>query len=71
MAEIKLVKMIRPFGDSVGPTECDVHPDEVENYAAGGWVVEATYGKTAPIAEPEPVAEEPAEPAKPVRKAKR
>lgn len=35
MAE--LVKMTRDSADE--PKAADVHPDEVENYKAGGWVV--------------------------------
>jgi hypothetical protein len=31
---LRLVKMIRPGGN---PATADVHPDEVANYAAGGW----------------------------------
>lgn len=33
--KVKLVKMIRETEE--GPTKADVHPDEVENYAAAGW----------------------------------
>ncbi len=34
-----LVKMIRPVQEAKGgPTEADVHPDEVQNYTLGGWV---------------------------------
>jgi hypothetical protein len=39
MANIELVKMVRSketAGD--GPTEADVHPEEVSNFALGGWV---------------------------------
>jgi hypothetical protein len=32
---VALVKMIRESAD--GPTEADVHPDEVGNYQLGGW----------------------------------
>lgn len=35
--EIKLVKMVRQSEHST--IEADVHPDEVENYTAGGWVI--------------------------------
>ncbi len=35
---VKLVKMVRDAEEGYeGPTEADVHPDEVENYKAGGW----------------------------------
>ncbi len=35
----KLVPMKRdPEQHPGGPHEADVHPDEVENYAAAGWV---------------------------------
>lgn len=33
--KVKLVKMVREASE--GPTKADVHPDEVENYAAAGW----------------------------------
>ena len=37
----KLVKMVRDEEQFPnGPHEADVHPDEVENFAAGGWVKE-------------------------------
>lgn len=35
----ELVKMHREVSGS-GPTEADVHPDEVENFRSGGWVTE-------------------------------
>ena len=34
-AESALVRMVR---DGEAPNEADVHPDEVENFAAAGWV---------------------------------
>lgn len=36
---VELVKMVRPpfECDCAAPFEADVHPDEVPNYAAGGW----------------------------------
>lgn len=38
-AEVKLVPMKRdPELYPDGPHEADVHPDEVENFASGGWV---------------------------------
>lgn len=33
------VKMVRSPEQFPPPHEIDVHPAEVENYAAGGWVV--------------------------------
>lgn len=37
-AVTKLVKMKRDAEQyPVGPHECDCHPDEVENFRAGGW----------------------------------
>lgn len=33
----KLVPMVRSADDFPAPHEADVHPDEVANYAAGGW----------------------------------
>lgn len=36
--ETKLVKMIRP--GEVQPKTADVHPDMVEEYKKGGWIVE-------------------------------
>lgn len=36
------VSMIRDEPDHPGgPTTADVHPDEVANYEAGGWIVKA------------------------------
>ena len=35
-----LVKMIRDPEYWPAPHSADVHPDEVGNYAAGGWVVQ-------------------------------
>lgn len=37
-ASAKTVKMVRdqPMHEG-GPTEADVHPDEVENWTAAGW----------------------------------
>ncbi len=40
--EIKLIKMIRSLEDAAlfkGPVTADVHPDEVQNYAMGGFHV--------------------------------
>lgn len=37
--EIETVKMIRDHAPDGGPTEADVHPDEVANYQEGGWRV--------------------------------
>jgi hypothetical protein len=34
----KLVKMVRDTDAYPKPHTADVHPDEVENFAAGGWV---------------------------------
>ncbi|MRR56958.1 MAG: hypothetical protein EG824_01915 [Deltaproteobacteria bacterium] len=40
-AETKLVRMVRtPEMAKGGPVVADVHPDEVANYALGGWVIE-------------------------------
>ena len=37
--DIQLVKMVRSAETAQGgPTEADVHPDEVSNYALGGFV---------------------------------
>lgn len=33
---VKLVKMVRESEEE--PKTADVHPEEVENYSAGGWV---------------------------------
>lgn len=36
----KLIEMIRSTEDAKGgPTEADVHPDEIENYKKGGWII--------------------------------
>ena len=35
---VKLVKMVRDKKEYPAPHQCDVHPDEVDNYKAGGWV---------------------------------
>lgn len=50
-----LIKMIRdePAHEG-GPVEADVHPDEIPNFQAGGWVVapdaetESETGETPP-----------------------
>lgn len=34
----ELIKMVRAAGQFPPPHACDVHPDEVSNYAAAGWV---------------------------------
>lgn len=53
MAEIKLIKMIRPFAD-VEPKEADVHPSMVEDYKQGGWILADSYDvKPEPDAEAE------------------
>ena len=39
-AEQGLVKMIRDPEYWPAPHSADVHPDEVGNYAAGGWVAQ-------------------------------
>lgn len=36
----KLVRMVRDADAYPAPHSADVHPDEVENFAAGGWVKE-------------------------------
>lgn len=37
---LRLVKMTRPHPTHKGgPTTADVHPSEVANYAAGGWLI--------------------------------
>jgi hypothetical protein len=36
-ADAKLVRMVRDESYPE-PREADVHPDEVDNFAAGGWV---------------------------------
>ena len=47
-AAVKLVQMHRhPDAAKGGPTEADVHPDEVGGYVRAGWVE-----GTAPKAEP-------------------
>lgn len=39
-AKTKTVKMTRTEEAAAGgPTEADVHPDEVENFKSGGWEV--------------------------------
>lgn len=38
-APAPLVKMVRNAEQFPEPHSADVHPDEVENYAAFGWVV--------------------------------
>ncbi|MBI3582380.1 MAG: hypothetical protein HY096_00335 [Nitrospinae bacterium] len=36
-----VVKMVRMVEDAKGgPTEADVHPDEVDNFKKGGWKVQ-------------------------------
>lgn len=38
---MKLIQMIRTIEDTKGgPVKADVHPDEVENYKKGGWIIE-------------------------------
>lgn len=37
-ASPKLVKLVRDAEAYSAPHECECHPDEVENYAPGGWV---------------------------------
>lgn len=38
--DVKLVRMVRSADRAEGgPTEADVHPDEVQNYQAGGFEV--------------------------------
>jgi hypothetical protein len=39
-ADAKLVRMVRDADAYPAPHSADVHPDEVENFAAGGWVKE-------------------------------
>jgi hypothetical protein len=39
-AMAKLVRMVRDADAYPAPHSADVHPDEVENFAAGGWVKE-------------------------------
>lgn len=41
MANGKTVAMTRDPEQFPAPHRADVHPDEVENFAAGGWVVSA------------------------------
>lgn len=56
MAEIKLIKMIRPFADAE-PKEADVHPSMVEDYRQGGWIPADTYDvQPEPVVEDEPEA---------------
>lgn len=48
---VKTVRMVRTEPQYPGgPTRCDVHPDEVDNYTQGGWVAEKpkTTRKAAP-----------------------
>lgn len=55
MAEkIKTVSMVRdePMHPG-GPTEADVHPDEVENWKQGGWALSAAET----VDEPQPYAD--------------
>lgn len=45
--EQKTVKMTRDESQFPAPHEADVHPDEVANYSAAGWVeAEASQGQT-------------------------
>lgn len=37
--EVKLIKMVRDAETNEAPYEADVHPGEVENMQAFGWVV--------------------------------
>lgn len=47
-AETKLVRMVRtPEMANGGPVVADVHPNEVANFALGGWVI----GTDAPAEE--------------------
>ena len=39
-ADAKLVRMVRDADAYPAPHSADVHPDEVENFAVGGWVKE-------------------------------
>lgn len=42
---VVLVKMVRnPETNPEPPYEADVHPDEVANYAQGGWEVDSSGG---------------------------
>ncbi len=34
---IATIRMVRDEAPDGGPTEADVHPEEIENYKAGGW----------------------------------
>lgn len=52
--KVQLIKMTRPAGN--GPTEADVHPDEAENYQAGGWRVATEQGLAIPANFPGAVA---------------
>lgn len=36
---VQLVRMVRSADDYPEPHEAEVHPDEVANYAEGGWVI--------------------------------
>lgn len=56
MADIKLIKMIRPFAERE-PREADVHPSMVEDYRQGGWIPADSYD-VQPDAEDEPEVEE-------------
>lgn len=41
MSEIATVRMVRDVASAAGgPTEADVHPDEVENFKAAGFELE-------------------------------
>jgi hypothetical protein len=37
--KVKVVRMERKLEGAVGPSEADVHPDEVDNWKAVGWYV--------------------------------
>lgn len=53
MAEIKTVAMVRDSEQYPAPHVADVHPDEVENYAAGGWMAAQPKAKRAAEQPPE------------------
>lgn len=52
---VKLVRMVRHADTNPPPHVADVHPDEVANYAKGGWAVSEDQAATVAVA---PVATE-------------
>lgn len=47
---VKLVRMVRHADTNPPPHVADVHPDEVANYAKGGWAVAEDQAETVTVA---------------------